>query len=53
MEKEDVMLLIQLLYTMQEMVEHLEEACKKKDNEKLMQAKKEIFELQRRINELV
>lgn len=53
MKKEDVMLLSQLLYTMQEVISHLEAAHKREDEEKLTGAKKEILNLQRRINELI
>jgi len=53
MKKEDVMLLSQLLYTMQEVVTHLEKAYKKGDDEKLLAAKREVLDLQRRINEIL
>ena len=52
-EKEDVTLLAQLLYTMKEVVARMEKYYKKKDVEKLNSAKKELLELQKRINEVI
>ena len=53
MEKEDVVLLAQLIQTIKEATDELEKAQKKKDMEKLNAAKKEILELQKRVNELL
>ena len=53
MEKEDVVLLVQLLHTMQDLVTKLDEYYKKEDAEKLAQTKKEIMDLQQKIDKLV
>ena len=53
MEKEDATLLIQLLNTMKDLVSKLEEYEKKGNFEKLNKAKKELLDLQGRIDSLV
>ena len=53
MEKEDVMLIAQLLTGIKDAIDHLEDAQKKKDLERLNAAKKEILNFQKQINELL
>ena len=51
--KEDLMLLAQLLHTMKESVEELEKYYKKKDVENVNAAKKEILDLQAKIDQIL
>jgi len=53
MKKEDVVLLAQLIQTIKEATDKLEEYQKKKNVERFNAAKKEILELQKRVNELL
>jgi len=53
MEKEEIMLVAQLLTGMKDAIEKLEEAKKKKDPELLNAAKKEILNFQKQINEIL
>ena len=53
MEKEDVLLIAQLLTGMKDALEKLEEAHRRKDVEKLNLAKKEILNFQKQISELL
>ena len=53
MEKEDVVVLAQLLNAIKEAVEKLEKYYKKKDMENLQVAKKEILSLQKEIDNLL
>ncbi len=53
MEKEDIVLIAQLLTGMKDAVEMLEEAQRKKDMEKLNAAKREILNFQKQIDELL
>jgi hypothetical protein len=53
MEKEDVMLVAQLLTGIKDAIEKLENAQKKKNIEKFNAAKKEILNFQRQIDELI
>ena len=52
-KKEDVMLLAQLLHAMKEAVDKLEKFQKRKDTEGIMRAKRELLELQKRVNTLI
>jgi len=52
-EKEDIMLLAQLLHTMKELAEHIDKYYSKKDGEKLEAAKREFLNLQKRVDELI
>ena len=51
--KGDLMLLAQLLHTMKESVEELEKYYKKKDVENVNAAKKEILDLQAKIDQIL
>ena len=51
--KEDVMLLAQLLHTIQDVLSKLETYYEKKDIPKFNSAKKELLTLQKRINEVL
>ncbi len=53
MEKEDVMLIAQLLTGIKDAIEKLEDAQKTKNLEKFNSAKKEILNFQSQINELL
>jgi hypothetical protein len=53
MEKEDVLLIAQLLTGMKDAVDKLEDAQRRKDGEKLNLAKKEIINFQKQISELL
>jgi len=53
MEKEDVMLVAQLLTGIKDAIEKIEEATKKKNIEKFNAAKREILNFQKQINELI
>jgi hypothetical protein len=53
MNKEDVMLVAQLLHTMQDVLSKLEIYYKKKDIPKFNSAKEELLILQKRINERI
>jgi len=53
MEKEDTMLLAQLLHTMKELSMKIEHYHKKKNAEKLESAKREFLFLQKKVGELV
>jgi hypothetical protein len=53
MEKEDIVLIAQLLTGMKDAVEMLAEAQRMKDLEKLNTAKKEILNFQKQIDELL
>ena len=53
MEKGDIVVLAQLLTAMKDATERLEIAYKKKNMEELASAKKEILELESRIDKLV
>jgi len=52
-KKEDCLLIIQLLYAMQEAVEKLEKYYGKKNAEKFANAKKEVLSIQRELNNLL
>lgn len=53
MEKEDIILLAQLLTGIKDALYKLEEAYKKKDGENLAAAKKEILSFQSQINKII
>lgn len=53
MEKEDVLIIAQLLTGMKDAVDKLEDAQRRKDAEKLNLAKKEILNFQKQISELL
>lgn len=53
MKKEDITVLAHALSAIKDAVIKLEEAQKKKDNEKILDAKKEILVLQGQIGELL
>lgn len=53
MEKGDIVLLAQLMHTMSELVDKLDEAYKKKDFEGVRQAKREILRLQGKAKEIL
>jgi len=53
MKREDALLLLQLLYAMQDTVEKLEKYYERKDAENLARAKREVLELQKRIENLM
>ncbi len=53
MKEEDVLLLAQLLRTMRDISDKIKEYYQKKDAEKLALAKKELLELQKKVNELL
>ncbi len=53
MKKEDIALIAQLLSSMKEAVIHLEEAEKKKDIERMGEAKRAIIEFQMEISKLI
>jgi len=50
MQKEDIISIAQLLSTIKELSYGLERAVREKDNERVMQIKKEILSLQSEIN---
>ena len=51
--KEDIMLLAQLLHAMKEVVEEMERAEKEGNYEKLNSAKKELLDLEGRIEQIL
>jgi Zn-dependent M32 family carboxypeptidase len=51
MEKADIVLIAQLLHTMNEVADKLDEAFKKKNFEGVRQAKKELMRLQGKVRE--
>ncbi len=53
MKKEDVVMLAQLLHTMRELSDKLDEHFQKKDFEGLARAKREMMRLQKRIAEII
>ena len=53
MKKEDIIVLAQLLSGMKDAIERLETSYKKKDMEGLASAKREILEMQNKINSLL
>jgi len=53
MEKEDIMLIAQLLTGIKDAIYRLEKAKKKKDIEHFNAAKKEILNFQKQINDLI
>lgn len=53
MKREEITLVAQLLSSMKDAVDKLEEAYKKEDMEKLSAAKKEITEFQKKISKLL
>ncbi len=53
MEKEDVTLIAQLLTSVKDALEKLDVALKKKDVEKLNEAKEEIINFQKQIDKLL
>ncbi len=53
MEKEDIVLLAQLMHAMREIAERLEDSFEKKDFEGVRQAKRELGRLQNKIGELL
>ena len=53
MEKDDITLIAQLLTGIKDVIEKIEEAKKKKDVEKLNDAKKEILNFQNQIDKLI
>ena len=53
MKKEDVMLLAQLLHAMKEVADKISHYHKKKDVKNLLAAKRELLNLQRRVNEIL
>lgn len=53
MKKEDIAILAQLLTSMKDAIDELEEAEKNKDAEKLAAAKREILNFQTQINSIL
>ena len=53
MKKEDIVLLAQLLHTMRELTDKLEEAFNKKDFEGVTRTKRELTRLQKRVMEII
>jgi hypothetical protein len=53
MEKEDIVLIAQLLTGIKDAIDRLEDAQKRKDLEKLSAAKKEILNFQKQIDSLL
>ncbi|MGV8142616.1 MAG: hypothetical protein ACP5NS_03195 [Candidatus Pacearchaeota archaeon] len=53
MEKEDIVLLAQLLHAMREIADKLDESFEKKDFEGVKQAKRELNRLQNKVKELL
>jgi len=53
MKKEEINLIAQLLTSMKDALDKLEEAEKKQDTEKMVFVKKEILNLQQQIAELI
>ncbi len=53
MEKEDIMVIAQLLTSIKDAIDRLDEAQRNKDVEKLNAAKKEILQFQKQISELL
>ncbi len=53
MEKEDVVLLAQVIHTMRELTDKLEEAFNKKDFEGVARTKRELARLQKKVTETI
>ena len=53
MEKEDIIVIAQLLTSIKDAIDRLEEAQRNKDVERLNAAKKEILQFQKQISELL
>ena len=52
MEKEDIVLLAQLLHAMRELTDKLEEAFNKKDFEGVARTKRELARMQKKVAEI-
>lgn len=53
MEKEDIVLLAQLIHAMRELADKLDEAFNKKDFEGVTRTKRELTRLQKRVTEII
>ena len=52
MKREDIVLMAQLLQAMKELTEKLEKSYSKRNIEEINKTKKEIIQIQRRMNEI-
>lgn len=53
MKKEDIQLVSQLIFAMREISEKMKGALIEKNSKDLMEAKREILSIQKRINEII